>query len=285
MFKYGAPSGGSSVQSTYSSTVRTAGLLNTFGTSPRATWASVSKRFEIHASGGGLSNQFFATRVKAKIAGGKWAALAPVFVCASLTTLQSPFGVSNTPKVTLAFNLELANGTQTASYDSPNTGGTILQGKFNGVTDGIMQGGGVLVGDFIYASDASLPYFQWTDRTFLPWIRTAWSKTGAGDALFQTQATEYNYPCNSHTAVCTSYANAKTLINTTGVNNYNGGNNFWGADAAALPTCIGFIGIPLDGQKSLVWIGTSIVDGDGGEVDAVGHVFRHWPDWLAWLWR
>jgi hypothetical protein len=247
-------------------------------TSPRAIWCSQGE-YMVPGSGQSVTDQFGASRVRARIAGGKWLAIAPIFVGAYYTLFKSPFGVTSTPSYTVAFNLELANGTQTYSYQSPNTGGTILSGTFNGVTDGVVRAGDVLVGDWIFASDASLPYFQWTDRTLIPWIRCAYSKTAGNDNIGAVYSggsgnnTSYNAPRNEHWATCTSYANAKTLINTVAISNYNGGNDKWGAGgSASLPSCMGFIGIGLDGQKSVMWFGTSICDGDGQATHSAGGV-------------
>ncbi len=260
-------------RSQFSSTTPMASILNAFGTNPRAVWASCDEYLTTD-SGSTTSTQYFATRVKTRIAGGKWLALAPVFFCGCQTSQRSPVGTVNIPAVTLAWNLELANGTLTPTdYTCPNTGGTILPGTFNGQVDGIMRGGDFLVGDFIYASAAGLPYFEWIDRTYLPWLRVAWSKKNASDSLFATTNTEYNFPCNSHFASCTSYASAKTLIGTSGISSYNSGNDHWGSgDSSSLPSCLGFIGIGLSGQKSLIFFGTSIFDGDGSAPHMQGGV-------------
>ncbi len=248
-------------------------------TSPKATWASVGEYLVPDSGASQTTDQFFATRVRTRISGGRWAALAPIFMGSYYTNSRSAIGATSVPAYTCSFTLELANGTQTATYASPNTGGTLLAGTFNGSTDGIVRGGDIVVGDFIYASSAGLPYFQWTDRTLLPWIRVAYSKTATSDNVGAVTQTEYNYPSNSHYATCTNYANAKTLIGTSGISSYNSGNNFWGAsESITLPSCIGFIGIALDGQKSVMFFGTSIVDGDGsngfmqGGVDPTNNV-------------
>jgi hypothetical protein len=260
-------------KSIYPSSFVVSSLLNAFDTSPVAKWASCGE-YQVVDLGNSITDQFFATRVKTRISGGKWLALAPVFLCAYQQALTAPFGNTVQPKVTLSWNLELADGTLSpTTFTCPNTGGTVLQGNFNGARDGVLQGGQILVGDFIYASAASLPYFHWTDRTLLPWLRVAWSKSGATDVLFSTTETEFNYPSNSHHATCTSYANAQTLINASGISNYNGGNNFWSAnDSDTIPTCIGFVGIPLDNQKSFIFFGTSIFDGDGSASHRQGGV-------------
>lgn len=231
-------------------------------TNPRAIWASINDCLWPD-TGATTTNQFFASRVKTRIAGGQWLAIAPVFCGSYMTSQRCPFGTNITAPVTLSFVLEMASGTLTTSYLSPNTGGTLFQGTFNGSVDGIIRPGDVVVGDWIYPADVGLNVFEFNDRALLPWLRVAWSKTNAADNLGAQNWTEYNAPFNSHVGVCTSYANAKTLITTSGISSYNSGNNFWGAsDSDRIPTCIGFIGIPANGQKAVFFDGTSIMSAD-----------------------
>ena len=238
-------------------------MVNT-STSPRAIWASVGEYLIPDTGSSQTTDQFFATRVRTRLSGGRWAAIAPIFMGSYFVNQRSPIGVTSVPPYTCSFTLELANGTQTSDYASPNTGGTLVAGTFNGATDGIVRGGDIVVGDFIYANSVGLQHFIWTDRNLLPWIRVAYAKSSAADILGAITQTEFNFPNNSHYATCTSYTIAKALIATSGINSYNAGNNFWGAsDSQTLPSCIGFIGIGLDGQKAVVFFGTSILDGDG----------------------
>lgn len=260
-----------------------AAIARAHDTNPRAIWASINDCLWADTGASQSTNQFFATRVKTRIAGGKWAAIAPVFCGSYMTSQRSPFGTTITAPVTISFVLELANGTLTSSYTSPNTNGTLYQGAFSGSVDGILRPGDILVGDWIYPADVGLTEFNFTDRALLPWLRVAWSKTAASDNVGAQNWTEYNAPFNGHFAPCTSYANAKTLINTTGINNYNGGNNFFGSsDSDRIPTCIGFIGIPSDGQKAVFFDGTSIMSADQlsgykqGGVDPANNTIRNY---------
>lgn len=239
-----------------------AGMSAAFGTLPRAIWASIDDCLWAD-TGGSTTNQFFASRLKTRIAGGKWAAIAPIFCGSYMTSQRSPFGTTITAPATISFVLEMANGTQTASYQSTNAGATIFQGTFDGSVDGILGAGDVLVGDWIYPSDVGLTEFEFTDRTNCPWIRVAWSKTSSNDNVGAQNYTEYNYPFNSHVAICSTYAAGKTLINTVGISNYNGGTDKWGAsDSDRVPGPIGWIGIPLSGQKAVIFDGTSIMSAD-----------------------
>jgi len=259
-----------SVSATYSQSIRQSSLLADAITSPRAIWASASNVQVADPGGLTASQQFFATRVRLDVAGGRWAAIAFVYSGGYRSTLKSPFGTPNTARATISAALELADGSQQTTYTSTNNGGTApFQCTFNGVTDGVLTPGSLLISDWIYPSDLGLSTFNFTDRTKLPWCRTAFSKNGSTDILGVKQNTAYNYPCNSHSAQCTSYVNAKTLIQATGVNAYNSGNDHWGAnDSSGMPTCIGIIGIPLDGQKAVLWLHTSLGDGTGGPLGA-----------------
>lgn len=257
---------GSSISRTFSSTNKIVSSVANATTSPRAIWAGAGSQLSAD-TGLGASTQFFNTRVKTDIAGGNWLALAPVYAGAYIYGFKSPIGTEITAPVTLSFSFELANGALQNSYLSTNAGSTApFQGTFNGNVDGVLLPGDILVGDWIYPSNVGLSVFNFSDRTLLPWIRTAWSKTGASDILGvrDVLTTEYNYPSNSHFATCDSYALAKTLNGITGITNYNTTNNFYASGASStLPSPIGWIGIPASGQKAIIAMGTSIRDGDG----------------------
>lgn len=254
---------------------RTTSSTSSSGTSPRAIWASNDEML-VAGTGQDTTNQFFSTRVKTSIAGGNWAAIAPVYCGSYLTGFKSPVGTNNTDRATLSFTLELGNGSFQNTYTSTNAGSTApFQGTFNGNVDAVLLPGDILVGDWVYPTDLGLSTFNFSDRTKLPWIRTAWSKNSATDVLgaLSSARTEYNYPCNSHIAICDDYAHAKTLGLITGVTNYNSGNNFYSAGGSqSLPAPIGWIGIPASGQKAIIAMGTSIRDGDGSGLFRQGGV-------------
>lgn len=243
---------------------KAAALLRASGTKPRAILASVAEYLQLDAGVSQTTDITFATRVRTRISGGKWAGFAPIFVGASVAALRSPVGTPNSAPYTVAWALELANGVQTpGSFASLNTGGTIVGGTIGGHVDGIIDAGEVVFGDMIFATDFGLPYFQFTDRTLLPWVRCAFQKTNANDNIGAVTVTEYNYPSNSCYATCSSFAVGKALILAQNANFNSGGDNWGAGDPQSLPSCIGFIGIPLDGQKGFVFFGTSILDGDG----------------------
>jgi hypothetical protein len=215
------------------------------------------------------------------VAGGRWAKLALVYAGAYQKVLKSPTGIMNTARVTISATFELANGSLQATFTSTNASSTApFQVTFNNSVDAVLVPGDVMVSDWIYPTDLGLTVFQWTDRTLLPWVRTAYSKTGAADLMGVMSSgngansrTEFNYPSNSHLAQCTSYATAKTLIAATGITNYNSGNDkFASNDSLSLPGPIGIIGEALDGQVSILFFGTSILDGEGDSPERQGGV-------------
>lgn len=265
---------------TYPTATRIASSVENASTTPKAQWASQDRYLAIEP-GGTLSEtvQFFATRVKMNVAGGRWNKIAIVYAGAYQKVLVTPMGITNTARVTISAFLELCDGSISNSYQSANSGGTApFQATFNGSVDAILVPGDVMVSDWIFPSDLGLSVFQWNDRTRLPWVRTAYSKNGATDLMGMVSAgngansrTEYNYPCNSHLAQCTSYATAKTLCGVTSISPFNSGNDHWASnDSVSLPSPIGIIGEALDGQVSIIFFGTSIRDGQGDNVQRQG---------------
>lgn len=240
-------------------------------------------------SGSSTTDQFFATRHKIRLQGGRWKWIAPVYVGAYVSTSHTSFGTPITAPYTCSFVVELSNGTTTTAYDSLNTGGTyaIKQGTFNGNVDAIVRPNDIVVGDRIFASDFGLAAFSFTDRSLLPWVRTAYSKTSATDNLGCLAITEYNAPYNGWYATCANYANAKTRINAVPVS-INGGGDFWGTGDTTLPGPMFWIGEGMDGQISFLFVGTSILDGDGnmssyvnGGVNPANNSMRNY-DLLGW---
>jgi len=278
----GRPSKGSPSRTYTPASLEIAASVENATTSPKAIWASQDRYLAVEP-GGTISEtaQFIATRVKMNIAGGRWAKLALVYAGAYQKVTSSPTGIMNTARVTVSSTFELANGSLQTTYLSSNASSTApFQVTFNNSVDAILVPGDVMVSDWIYPADLGLTVFEWTDRTLLPWVRTAYSKTGATDLMGMVSAgggnqsrTEYNYPSNSHVATCTTYATAKTLILQTGIVNYNGGSNtFSSTDGVSAPGPIGIIGEGLDGQVSILFFGTSILDGDGDTPERQGGV-------------
>jgi hypothetical protein len=263
--------------------------VNTGGsasTDPRWIWASTSEPHSVSSGGITTSAQFPAFRRKTRIAGGRWAALAPVYLAASLQSIRSPAGASlDLANHTICGALEMSNGNEPTSYTSANTGGQKIAITWGGVDEILVSGGMLVIGDPIYASTASLPYFEFTNRNLLPWERLGVSKAAATDVLASGSGNqEYNAPWNARAKSEASFAAVKST--TMGADGSQGGGagQYGLSTGSDCPGFIGWIGIPLSGQKATMFTGTSITQGTGdsyrrqGGVDPAGNTFANYDN-------
>lgn len=258
-------------------------------TNPRWIWASVNDYHVVSTGGITTTAQFPAFRRKARIAGGRWLALAPVYLAASFQSTRSPAGASlDLANHTICGALEMSNGTEPTSFNSSNVGGTKIACTWGGVDEILVSGGMLVIGDPIYASAASLAFFEFPNRNNLPWERIGFSKAAATDVLpNRNSIQEYNVPLCLRAKSEASFAAVKTT--TMGADGSQGG----GAGQYGLgnqgDTCgfLGWIGIPLSGQKATMFTGTSITQGTGdnssmqGGVDPAGNTFANY-DLIGW---
>ena len=238
-------------------------ILGNANTSPRVIWASNSEGTNLCAGQNQNVNQFIASRVATRMAGGTWSALSALYSGAYQVSGKSRIGVTTHSRAQIAANLERPNGTITTANSSPNTGGTRVAFTFqDGLTTGYVQGGQLSISDFIFASAYSLSSFEVTDRTRDWWVRTAMSKTAAGD-LISSQECWSEYPYNSHGAQCTAFAAAQTLIGANIAGVTGSGTDGWrynlgsGQDVGVM-SHLGLLGVPASGQKAVLVLGTSI---------------------------
>jgi hypothetical protein len=182
----------------------------------------------------------------------------------------------------------MSNGTEPTSFNSSNVAGQKIAITWGGVDQILVSGGMLVIGDPIYASQASLSAFEFPNRNLLPWERIGFSKAAATDVLpNRNSIQEYNIPMCLRAKSEASFAAVKTT--TMGANGSQGG----GAGEYGLgnsgDTCgfLGWIGIPLSGQKATMFTGTSIVQGTGdddnmqGGVDPAGNTFANY-DLIGW---
>jgi hypothetical protein len=252
-------------------------------TSPRWIWASCSFYQQV-ASGGASGAQHAAFRGKTRIAGGRWLALAPVYLAASWYPTRAPFGSSlDFPKHTICGALELSNGTEPTSWTSSNVGGQIRAVRWGGADELMVAGGMLVIGDPIYASDFSLPWFEFPNRALLPWERFGVSKASAGDLLPTVDLSQnYNAPMNTRNKSEANFAAVKATIMGANGGTSGGAGQFNASDGADRAGFLGWVGIPLDGQRATMETGTSIKQGtgDGGSilpgVDPAGNTPRNY---------
>lgn len=266
-------------------------LANATDTDPKLIWATSSDKLVADSGASQSTNQFFASRIRERFVG-QFLAIAPVFLQRYTSLQKSPIDTAPSAGFcTIQCALELADGAQTLAYNSPNTGGTIIPITFNGRATTQLHSSRFVFGDFLIASNYGKAFWDFSDTTLSgpsqqPWTRTAFSKAAATDNLGARQNTAYNAPDQSHFAPCTSFANAQTLIATSGISSYASGNNFWGpSDSDTLPGPIGWIGIPVDSsQGAILFFGTSIahgIPGDANQNKGGVNPFGTGTDWTA----
>jgi hypothetical protein len=185
---------------------------------------------------------------------------------------------------TICGALEMSNGTEPTSYLSTNVGGQKIAITWNGIDEILVSGGMLVVGDPIYASQASLSAFEFPNRNNQPWERIGFSKTSAANVLASVNgAQDYNAPMCIRSKSEASFAAVKsTTMTSTGAQTGAAGEySLGGADTCGF---LGWIGIPLDGQKATMFTGTSIIDGEGdgssmqGGVDPAGNTFANYDN-------
>ena len=258
-------------------------------TNPRWIWASANDYHVVSSGGITTSAQFPAFRRKTRIAGGRWAALAPVYLAASIQSNRTPAGASlDLANHTICGALEMSNGTEPTVFGSSNVGGTKIACTWGTVDEILVSGGMLVIGDPIYASAASLPFFEFTNRNLLPWERLGVSKAAAANVLASGNTIqEYNAPWNSRAKSEASFAAVKST--TMGADGSQGGGagQYGLSDGADCSGFLGWIGIPLSGQKATMFTGTSIIQGTGdnnnrqGGVDPAGNTFANY-DLIGW---
>jgi len=270
-------------------------LVLSANTNPKALFASSSAYLRVDG-GSTQTNQFFATKTRQRIIG-RWKAIAPVYLSRDWGfAVKKPFDTQTTSAVaTIAAQLELPNGTQSLNFNSPNTGGTLIPVTFKGKTTGRLVSGQLLVADFIFASDHGRQFWEFEDTNLAqphqqPWVRTAFSKASATDALWfvQPNIDAGAAPFHNSVALGTSFAQMQTLIATPGIASYNGANQFGFGDSDNTPGPCGFIGIPWDdNQESVIVMGTSIPFGETQEARSANFgtaPFGTGTDWSAITW-
>lgn len=279
----GLPSG--ILKKNYGSSFARASYLNARTTEPRVIWCTHSEYMTSDTSTSS-TNQFTGGVSTPRFAGGRWLAIAPVYIGAAISTNNSPVGaLLTTSRADLCCTLEAVGPTGAAQsgWDASRPDSTYVPINFNGTRDAKFGGGDFIVGDLVYASDVSGvgSYWEFDDPNDFPRIRTAVGKASATDILPALTLTEYNKPSWARALTGVDYATVKSVIDTA-----NMSNAAWNSDQTIISP-IGFVGIPLSGQKSFMFLGTSICDGDGdgsglqGGVNPANNTYRNY-DLIGW---
>lgn len=278
------------VQGLYQSPVPKQNTAAVLATNPRDSGAFTTTR-AIIASQSGLPNNGTSSWAVSKayccrktvIAGGKWKALK--FIYCNFYSGTPPGGgavveMSNrlTP-VEITATLEMVNPASITSATSgiasrtvswENDSGALFNLTFNGVSSGLLAPGDFLESDWVYPSDVGLSVFEFTNREQCPFVRSAFQhQDGVTNMVLPWMGTgQYGFPMRVRGNAGTA-SNAGTTYADFVLDARRSGRTTGKTPNGTLAMEFGpvmVVGIPADGQKALVAMGTSTPagQGDGG---------------------
>jgi hypothetical protein len=246
-------------------------------TSPRVIIASQSA-MPATTSSWAVSKMY--VRRRTPIAAGRWAALIPVWVnfyqgtpgggsaVAEMSNSLTPFEITCTLEMTNTATITAAaSGTTSRTVSWENDSGTLFNVTFGGATSGECAPGDMIFGDPILASDVGLSYFEFTNRENFPfWRQAVQHVDGSTNLVLPNMGTgEYGFPKNTRGNAGTA-SNAGTTYADFVLDARRTGRTTGRAPNGVLSTEFGpafILGIPLDGQKAVVVMGTSTPAGQG----------------------
>lgn len=232
----------------------------------RAIIATQSHLSNLVANGHSVqtSPRFF-VRSRHHVAAGKWKALAVVYINwrrnTSIGASESDAGLAAVDIIGAGLEMVATPISGTRNFSYPNTGGPTTAITFGGSRSVRLQVGDAVVSDWILPSAFGLPFFEFTTRELAPWVRTAYGSTDrvAGIFLPSTMGpTTTSYFQQDYFATPADDAAALALTAPTGATSRITGLTFVNGQVVPTPVCL--IGIPADGQKAVIILGTSRFD-------------------------
>lgn len=218
------------------------------------------------------SPRFF-TRGRMHVAAGRWKALAVVYLnwrrntAGGLGASESDAGLSPVDIIGAGLELVAQPITGTRNNLHPNTGGQTAPITFGGARDIRLLVGEAVVSDWILPSTFGLEFFEFASRDLAPWIRTAFGSIDRTAGIFlpsMTPPTNYSFFQQDYYAVPADDPAALALTTPSGATSRITG--LTGAQQV-IPTPAFLIGIPADGQKAVLILGTSRLDSGSGFSD------------------
>lgn len=232
----------------------------------KAIFASQSHLSNVVANGHSVQTvPRIVLREKVHPAAGRWKALAVMYVNwrrnTSIGASESDAGLADVDIVGAGIELVAQPITGTRNQSHPNTGGPTAVITFGGAPGIRMQVGDSIVSDWILPSQFGLEFFEFTTRELSPWIRTFFASPDRTSGIFLPSTmgpTTTTYYQQDYYATPADDAAGNALVAPTGNTSRISGLTFVNGQVVPAPLCL--IGIPADGQKAVLVLGTSRFD-------------------------